>query len=201
MTPAQRLLWVLVAVLFLTVAAVAWRRVAPMLNPEVALVASVVEGCDLRAGPCKATFPDGSEVVFEIRPHRIPVAQPLLIEVETRGIAARRVEVDFAGADMNMGFNRVTLRPRAADGTGEDPIAGAAGPKAAARTGADPSEGRPKEVAADPPPHGFAGTGMLPVCVRARMTWEARVLLHTERGLLAAPFRFDTFLAYGEPSR
>jgi hypothetical protein len=33
---------------------------------------------------------------------------------------------------------------------------------------------------------------MLPVCVRERMTWEARVLLHLPDGTLAAPFRFET---------
>lgn len=38
----------------------------------------------------------------------------------------------------------------------------------------------------------FRGNAMLPVCVRERMTWEARVLVHTDRGLLAAPFRFVT---------
>ncbi len=38
----------------------------------------------------------------------------------------------------------------------------------------------------------FRGEGMLPVCVRPRMSWEARVLLTTPDGLLAAPFRFDT---------
>lgn len=38
----------------------------------------------------------------------------------------------------------------------------------------------------------FIGSGMLPVCVQDRMTWEARVLLHTARGLYSAPFRFVT---------
>ena len=38
----------------------------------------------------------------------------------------------------------------------------------------------------------YAGQGMLPVCARARMTWEARVLIHTPEGILAAPFRFET---------
>jgi hypothetical protein len=42
-------------------------------------------------------------------------------------------------------------------------------------------------------PGRFAAQAMLPVCVRARMTWEARVLLRTADGLLAVPFRFDTF--------
>ncbi|WP_295385858.1 hypothetical protein [uncultured Thiodictyon sp.] len=38
----------------------------------------------------------------------------------------------------------------------------------------------------------YRGQGMLPVCVRRRMTWEARVLLSTPDGLLVAPFRFAT---------
>ncbi len=38
----------------------------------------------------------------------------------------------------------------------------------------------------------FSGGGMLPVCVRYAMEWEAKVLLQTDRGLLAAPFRFIT---------
>ncbi|WP_295446680.1 hypothetical protein [uncultured Thiodictyon sp.] len=38
----------------------------------------------------------------------------------------------------------------------------------------------------------YRGEGMLPVCVRRRMTWEARVLLSTPDGLFAAPFRFET---------
>lgn len=42
-------------------------------------------------------------------------------------------------------------------------------------------------------PGRYQGRGMIPVCVRTRMTWEARVLIHTPDGLLAAPFRFDTW--------
>ncbi len=41
-------------------------------------------------------------------------------------------------------------------------------------------------------PGEYAGQGTLPVCVRDRMDWEARVLLHTPDGILAAPFRFTT---------
>ena len=39
----------------------------------------------------------------------------------------------------------------------------------------------------------FQGQGMLPICVRDRMTWEAKVLLQTSHGYLVAPFRFETF--------
>ncbi len=37
----------------------------------------------------------------------------------------------------------------------------------------------------------WIGQAMLPVCVRARMTWEARVLVYTDAGVRSAPFRFD----------
>jgi len=38
----------------------------------------------------------------------------------------------------------------------------------------------------------FEGTTMLPVCIRSQMTWEAKVLVHTADGLVAAPFQFET---------
>ncbi len=38
----------------------------------------------------------------------------------------------------------------------------------------------------------FSGEGMLPVCIREAMEWEARVLLNTPDGLVAAPYRFIT---------
>jgi hypothetical protein len=41
-------------------------------------------------------------------------------------------------------------------------------------------------------PGRFEGRGMLPVCVRNRMTWEARVLMRTSEGLIAVPYRFET---------
>ncbi|MEN8175242.1 MAG: hypothetical protein ABFS23_05735 [Pseudomonadota bacterium] len=37
----------------------------------------------------------------------------------------------------------------------------------------------------------FGGTGVIPVCVRARMLWEARVVMDAEDGRLEAPFRFE----------
>lgn len=38
----------------------------------------------------------------------------------------------------------------------------------------------------------FKGKAILPVCVRTKMDWEARVLLQSNRGLIMAPFRFHT---------
>lgn len=38
----------------------------------------------------------------------------------------------------------------------------------------------------------FGGVGVLPVCSRQRMAWEATVLVETPEGRIAAPFRFET---------
>jgi len=38
----------------------------------------------------------------------------------------------------------------------------------------------------------FSGTGLLPVCIRNRMLWQATVYAEADRGLIAAPFRFET---------
>lgn len=38
----------------------------------------------------------------------------------------------------------------------------------------------------------FTGKAILPVCMRSKMEWEARVLLQTDKGILMVPFRFYT---------
>lgn len=129
-------------------------KVWPILHPPLVRIATPDRGCDLRAGPCKAFFPDGGWVSFAIKPRAIPIVTPLWLDVKVSGLDATAVEVDFVGVDMNMGFNRVSLRETQVDR--------------------------------------YTGQGMLPVCVRTRMTWEARVLIHTPEGILAAPFQFET---------
>ena len=38
----------------------------------------------------------------------------------------------------------------------------------------------------------FEGDAIIPVCVRDAMEWEARVLVRSDKGTVAAPFRFIT---------
>ena len=155
-------IWTLGSVLTLAAIGVTLVKVWPLLHPRVIAVAPLDPECDLQAGPCTAVFPDGGRVRFGIEPRPIPVVQPLVLRVRTEALEASRVEVDFSGVDMNMGFNRATLH-REGPGT-------------------------------------YRGKGILPVCVRARMAWEARVLVQTPEGTLAAPFRFDTVRPSSPPS-
>lgn len=38
----------------------------------------------------------------------------------------------------------------------------------------------------------YKGGGILPVCVRSHMDWEAQVWVQTKAGVVVAPFRFET---------
>ena len=147
--------WLAAVGVFAAVAAGAFYVAWPLLNPTVVATAPLDPGCDLRRGPCTGTLPNGATVRFALEPRTLPLLEPIAIDVRVEGLRALGVEVDFAGVDMNMGYNR----PRLA---GED-------------------EGH------------FVGKAVLPVCVRYRMDWEARVLVRTADGLMAAPFRFSTF--------
>lgn len=149
------LAWLVVGVVLLSLAGVLVRAAWPVLFPDVVAVAPLDPDCDLRAGSCTAILPDGAKIGFGIEPHRIPVLEPLRLVVHVDGVEAHSMEVNFAGTDMNMGYNRVVLTQEA--------------------------EGL------------WRGEGTLPVCVRDVMNWEATVLVETDEGLKAAPFRFDTY--------
>ncbi|KAA6185331.1 hypothetical protein F2Q65_09190 [Thiohalocapsa marina] len=163
------LLWGLVAVLALAVIGVVLYKTLPLLHPPIAERAPLDAGCDVRRSPCAVRFDSGGGVRLDIRPRGIPVVHPLQVEVVLDGLSPpRRVELDLVGVDMDMGYNRVALELSSVP-TGEP--------------GDEPTDARTLT---------YRGGAMLPICVRDRMTWEARVLLHQPRGILAAPFRFET---------
>lgn len=72
--------------------------------------------CDLNAEPCGAALPGGARVFLSIAPRPIPTVQKLDILVTVTGVWPDKVEVNFAGVGMNMGYNRPALS-RQSDGT------------------------------------------------------------------------------------
>jgi hypothetical protein len=84
-------------------------KLSPLFLPKADATATAAPGCDLHRGPCSADLPDGRRIELSITPHSIPVVQPLSVEVTLAGLDPSKVEIDFAGADMNMGYNRRTL--------------------------------------------------------------------------------------------
>jgi hypothetical protein len=93
-------------------------KLSPLLLPKADLTANPDPGCDLNHGACAAPLPDGGKITFSLTPRPIALIVPLEMRVDIEGISAAKVAVDFAGVDMNMGFNRQTLGAAKA-GTGQ----------------------------------------------------------------------------------
>ncbi|EIC20004.1 hypothetical protein Thi970DRAFT_03616 [Thiorhodovibrio frisius] len=154
----------MLACLLVAILATLVLKLRPLLQTPVAVLAQAPASCNLRQGPCTAEFADGGQVMLAIAPSGIPLVKPLQLKVRlARMRAPLRVEVDFRGVDMDMGYNRVVLEAVA-----------------------DPDERRA------PDSHSYRGSGILPLCVRQRMLWEARVLLLEPEGIRAGAFRFET---------
>ncbi len=89
--------------------AIAGYLFSPLLLPKADVAGTAEPGCDLQRRACPATLPQGGRLEFSIAPRPIPFLQPLRVEVRLTGVDARKIEVDFAGANMNMGYNRSEL--------------------------------------------------------------------------------------------
>jgi hypothetical protein len=110
-TFSDKVLWsiagLLAAALTITVAV----KLSPLLNPPQEINLPLDAACDLHQGPCAISLPGGGRLEFAIEPRPIPALKPLRLEVRTTGFKADSMEVDFAGVDMKMAFNRPRLEP------------------------------------------------------------------------------------------
>ncbi|MCX7167575.1 MAG: hypothetical protein NTV11_15045 [Rhodocyclales bacterium] len=89
--------------------AVLGQQLSPLLLPRADVTGVMEPGCDLQRRACAAKLPDGGRLEFSITPRPIPLLQALRVEVTVTGVNPGKVEVDFAGASMNMGYNRSEL--------------------------------------------------------------------------------------------
>ena len=109
MVPNKKVLMDIVAILGIVLIAVVGYKLSPLLLPKADVTAIAEPGCDLHRRACAAQVPGGGRIELSIAPRPIPMVAPLQIEVKTAGLDAGKVEVDLAGVDMNMGFNRPEL--------------------------------------------------------------------------------------------
>ena len=72
-------------------------------------VTLAVSACDPGLQACTAAIPGGGQVELAIGPRPIRPLHALDLRVKLSGLAARQVELDFAGSDMQMGYNRPLL--------------------------------------------------------------------------------------------
>ncbi|EXI86229.1 MAG: hypothetical protein AW11_03006 [Candidatus Accumulibacter regalis] len=94
--------------LALAVLGVIGYKLAPLFGPKTDITLPL-SNCKLDQQRCVATLPDGSQLEFSIEPRPIPALQPLHLQASFKGSEVRKVEVDFAGTDMKMGYNRPLL--------------------------------------------------------------------------------------------
>ncbi len=154
MPKGERWLWGVVAILVVVLTAVVgYRRL--FTSPDAAVLHAIsASGCDLNKGACAASLQGRGDVRFSVEPRPIPLVKPITLSVRTSVADIASVDVEFTGADMDMGYNRFHLE-RTADGV-------------------------------------YAGEAMLPVCVRSRMTWQAKIILQTADEAIVATYLFDT---------
>lgn len=65
--------------------------------------------CDPSLQECTVALPRGGHLRLSITPRPIRALQKLSVEVTMTGMNAEKVEIDFDGVDMSMGFNRPVL--------------------------------------------------------------------------------------------
>ncbi|MER2518468.1 MAG: hypothetical protein ABTR92_19085 [Candidatus Accumulibacter phosphatis] len=83
-------------------------KLAPLLSPK-ADIELALSACNLNQQSCTAALPDGGQLEFSIEPRPVPALKPLQLQATVSGGEVRRVEVDFAGTEMKMGYNRPQL--------------------------------------------------------------------------------------------
>lgn len=110
MSRVIRVLLTLAAVAVLAGMAYLVARAWPQLFPERVVLAPD-PACDLRVGPCERALPGGGRLRFAVSPAGLPLMEPLALEVTLDQVAARGVQVDISGLNMDMGPNRTRLQP------------------------------------------------------------------------------------------
>lgn len=84
-------------------------------EPKNVTLWPMIEDCSLHQQSCTSKM-GNSSVTLKISPDPIPVARPLGIELQLENLTAKKVELDISGANMYMGYNRVTLSPTEKEG-------------------------------------------------------------------------------------
>ncbi len=108
---SKKILIDMIGMLLIALVVVIGYKLSPLLMPKADLTVAPEVGCDLNKQRCFAVLPQGGRIGLALSPRPVPMVAPLQVEVSVAemGETVERVEVDFAGVDMNMGLNRPQL--------------------------------------------------------------------------------------------
>jgi hypothetical protein len=111
----KKILIDLIGLLLIALVVVVGYKLSPLLLPRADVVVQPDPACNLQRQACAVSLPAGGTVELAMGTRPIPMVKPFEVQVTTSGFSPGRVEVDFAGIEMNMGLNRPEL---AAHGNG-----------------------------------------------------------------------------------
>ncbi len=83
-------------------------KISPLFLPQADLTLPV-STCNPGFQVCTEILPNGGKLEFVIEPRPIRALAQLKLLATIKGIDARKVEVDFDGTQMSMGYNHTTL--------------------------------------------------------------------------------------------
>lgn len=101
-----------IGILLIALVVVVGYKLSPILLPKADVTVQPEAACNLNQQTCAAVLPGGGRVEVSSSVHPVPLVKPFEVQVAVSGLAPSRVEVDFAGVDMNMGLNRPQLQDR-----------------------------------------------------------------------------------------
>jgi hypothetical protein len=108
----KKILIDLIGLLLIALVVVVGYKLSPLLLPKADVVVQPDPACNLQRQACAVTLPAGGSVELAMGTRPIPMVKPFEVQVTTSGFLPSRVEVDFAGIEMNMGLNRPELAAR-----------------------------------------------------------------------------------------
>ena len=106
---SKKILIDLIGVLLIALVVVVGYKLSPMLLPKADVTVQPDPTCDLQRQACAVALPNGGRVELAMGTHPIPMVKPFAVYVTTSGFTPSRIDIDFTGIDMNMGYNRPQL--------------------------------------------------------------------------------------------
>ena len=101
-----------IGILLIALVVVIGYKFSPLLLPRADVVVHPDPACNLQRQACRVQLPAGASVELVMGTRPVPMVKPFMVELRAGGFLPQRVEVDFAGVDMNMGLNRPQLVAR-----------------------------------------------------------------------------------------
>lgn len=105
----KRILIDLIGIELIALVVVVGYKLSPMLLPKADVTYHPDPACNLQRQACGVSLPSGGKIELEMATRPIPLVKPFPVKVAVSGMTPSRVEVDFTGIGMNMGFNRPVL--------------------------------------------------------------------------------------------